>query len=247
MKKRFGVILALLSVLSVGLLVQPAYGKYAAKIHVGSLEVRIETKAKPNLVDGKEFNLYIFLLRATHGVTEVVFDFYENHPEMRSRWGFEVGKNQEGAEEKDKVRLHPRGRTAYVLSDSEICASSCEGMFKDCYFLRRVTFQNFDTTGVESMREMFSGCFELQRLDLSKFNTSSVLDMHRMFYGCRELKQIYVSEKWSTESVTSGEEMFQNCIALKGGKGTKYSFTQTSYLFARIDETGAKGYLTRMP
>lgn len=233
----------MLSVLSVGLLIQPAYGKYAAKIHVGSLEVRIETKAKPNLVDGKELNRYL----RRHNVQEVVFDFYENHPKMRRKWGIEVGKNQEGAEEKDKVRLHPRGRTAYVLSDSEICASSCEEMFKDCYFLRRVTFQNFDTNGVESMREMFSGCLGLQRLNLSKFNTSSVLDMHRMFYGCESLKQIYVSEKWSTESVTSGEEMFQNCFALKGGNGTKYSFTQTSYLFARIDETGANGYLTRMP
>ena len=81
MKKIFAVALALLSVLSLGLLVQPTYGKYAAEIHVGSFEVSFAAAAKPNLVDGETINRYIkeFNFYSLLGVTEVVFDFYEKY------------------------------------------------------------------------------------------------------------------------------------------------------------------------
>lgn len=247
MKKIFAVALALLSVLSLGLLVQPTYGKYAAKIHVGSFEVSFAAAAKPNLVDGKTINRYIkvLILNPLIYFTEVVFDFYDKYPEMRERRGWDVGEYQEGAEEKDKVRLHYEFGTVYVLSESEICAASCEGMFKDCSFLSSVTFRNFNTSGTESMKEMFSGCSRLEQLNLTGFDTSNVSDMESMFFGCGNLRSIFVSEKWSTKSVKSGDKMFQNCSNLMGGNGTRYSPQQTSYLYAKIDEADAKGYLTR--
>ena len=249
MKKIFAVALALLSVLSLGLLVQPTYGKYAAEIHVGSFEVSFAASVKPNLVGGETLNRYIKEYQRYFGVTEVVFDFYKNHPFISLMreilGGRDVGEYQEGAEEKDKVWMQYWLGTVYVLSESEICAASCEGMFKGCSFLSSVTFGNFNTSGTESMKEMFSGCRNLQELNLTGFDTSNVSDMEGMFFGCGNLRSIVVSEKWSTKSVKFGDKMFENCSNLRGGNGTGYSPQETSYFYARIDEADAKGYLTR--
>lgn len=89
-------------------------------------------------------------------------------------------------------------------------------MFHWCNLLTDLDLSNFDTSNVTNMAFMFYHCEALTSLDLSSFNTSKVTDMSYMFQDCCSLSAIYVSDKWSVESVTSSFRMFASCNALSG-------------------------------
>ena len=118
-------------------------------------------------------------------------------------------------------------------------------MFRNCHNLTSLDVSSFNTSNVTYMSYMFRNCINLTSLDVSGFNTSNVTDMSLMFFGCSMLKTIYVGEGWSTEKVTSGNDMFYDCRKLVGGNGTKYNLYYTNYTYARIDGgTDAPGYFT---
>lgn len=122
--------------------------------------------------------------------------------------------------------------------------SMCE-MFYRCNSLTSLDVSNFDTYNVRGMWSMFFGCSGLTSLDVSNFNTENVKEMWYMFNGCTNLSTIYVSDGWSTESVTHGNGMFDGCTALIGGKGTEYDETKTGVSFAHVDGGESNpGYLT---
>ena len=118
-------------------------------------------------------------------------------------------------------------------------------MFSICNSLTNLDVSNFDTYNVRGMWSMFFGCSGLTSLDVSNFNTENVKEMWYMFNGCTNLSTIYVSDGWSTESVTHGNGMFDGCTALIGGKGTEYDETKTGVSFAHVDGGESNpGYLT---
>ena len=121
-------------------------------------------------------------------------------------------------------------------------------MFEGCSGLTSIDVSNFNTENVTYMNGMFNGCSELTTLDISNFNTENVIYMNGMFMYCNSLKNIYVGDKWNTESVTSSESMFYDCTKLYGGKGTAYNSDFTDITYARIDdsENGNPGYFTRV-
>ena len=95
---------------------------------------------------------------------------------------------------------------------------------------------------------MFSGCSLLTSLDLSGFFTFTVTSMSKLFAGCTNLKTIYVNKyDWSTESVTAGDGVFENCTSLVGGAGTTFNDSHIDYTYARIDggpNSTTPGYFT---
>ena len=94
------------------------------------------------------------------------------------------------------------------------------------------------------MEHMFHG-LNIKELDLNSFNTANVANTSIMFDGCSALKTIYVSKKWSMESVRSSSYMFDGCNSLVGGKGTKYSSAHIDHEYACIDGGLCNpGYLT---
>ena len=117
-------------------------------------------------------------------------------------------------------------------------------MFNLCSSLTTLDLSTFDTSKVTDMRGMFSGCEGLTTIDLSTFDTSKVTDMGRMFYVCSNLVTIYVSNNWSTASVTSGTDVFYGCTKLVGGNGTTFNSSNTDHTYARIDTAETPGYLT---
>lgn len=147
-----------------------------------------------------------------------------------------------------------------------------EGMFTECESLLSIDLRNFDTRNVENMGYMFSECDDIQTIDLSSFNTekvttmramfahcnnalktldlscfntSNVTDMRQMFYKTPLLTTVYVSEKWSTERVENGSDMFKECNSIVGGSGTKWDETHTDHTYAHIDGGPSNpGYLT---
>ena len=82
-------------------------------------------------------------------------------------------------------------------------------------------------------------------LNLDNFNTKNVTDMAGMFYGSDLLKTIYVGDKFNVNKVTTSDYMFEGCINLVGGQGTKYNSSYIVKTYARIDGgTSSPGYFT---
>ena len=114
-------------------------------------------------------------------------------------------------------------------------------MFYNCYRLTSLDVSNFDTQNVEDMSYMFSSFNSLTSLDLSNFDTKEVTDMSSMFWNSSALTTIYVSDKFVTTKVSSGDDMFKNCASLKGAI-TEYSKSKTDHTYANYVD----GYFTKL-
>ena len=125
--------------------------------------------------------------------------------------------------------------------------TNMSNMFGNCEALTSLDVSKWSTGNVTSMSYMFNGCKALMSLDLSSFDTSKVRYMGYMFNHCEALQTIYAGSGWNTGSVSSGNEMFTACTALKGGNGTTYDEANTDKTYARIDKPGQPGYLTQGP
>ncbi len=97
----------------------------------------------------------------------------------------------------------------------------------------------WDTSNVRTMEEMFAYAgynaapFEL---DLSSWDTSNVSNMEEMFYECRKVEKIYASDKFVTTQVTVSYNMFDGCLSIDGGLGTRYRASNPKdKTFAHLD------------
>ena len=110
-------------------------------------------------------------------------------------------------------------------------------MFNGCSALKSLDLANFNTANVEFMDHMFEGCSALESLDLTNFNTAKVTYMNNMFEGCSALTTIYASDKFDTDNVWNGLDMFTGCKSLKD-----YSDSKTDHNYANCG--GTDGYFT---
>ena len=110
-------------------------------------------------------------------------------------------------------------------------------MFNGCSALTSLDLTNFNTANVEFMDYMFHGCSALESLDLTNFNTAKVTYMNNMFEGCSALTTIYASDKFVTDNVSNGSDMFTGCESLKD-----YSDSKTDHTYAYCG--GTDGYFT---
>lgn len=133
--------------------------------------------------------------------------------------------------------------------------NTMERVFKRCYALTSIDISNLNTSNVKIMLETFYDCTSLISLDLSSFDTSNVTTMEKMFgfaSANNTLTTIYVSNLWSTASITNRDaEVFYYCNALVGEKGTAASgainkdSNRKKVIYARIDNPpDAPGYFT---
>jgi len=90
---------------------------------------------------------------------------------------------------------------------------NCKFLFANLDKVKSITFDNFDTSEVTSMKGMFSGCSGIEELDLSDFVTVQVTDMSRMFQKCSALTSLDLSS-FDTENVTNMGQLFQECSSL---------------------------------
>ncbi len=122
-------------------------------------------------------------------------------------------------------------------------------MFNCCYALTSLDVSNFNTQNVEDMTDMFLGCEGLSLLDLSNFNTERVENMSSMFSGCSTLQTIFASDKFVTDQVSGGYDMFLDCTNLKGfidyisdsdKNGNEYANYKTGYFTKLVGKNGEK-------
>ncbi|MBP3271474.1 MAG: BspA family leucine-rich repeat surface protein [Ruminococcus sp.] len=123
-------------------------------------------------------------------------------------------------------------------------------MFQGCTNLIAIDLSRFDTQEALNMDGMFCDCSSLSILDLHSFNTKKVYSMSGLFSGCTNLKTIIVGKSWSVDRLINAwpynNNIFVNCINLKGGLGTEYSWSNPfDQTYARIDGgTEKPGYFT---
>lgn len=117
-------------------------------------------------------------------------------------------------------------------------------MFRGCTNLTVLDLSGFNTSNVTYMRQMFEGV-NLTTLDISSFDTSKVTNMDSIFSGCVSLHTIFVSEKWSLDSLSFPQSysFFNDCRELVGGHGT-HAWRVTDHTYDRIDKAGEPGVLT---
>ena len=93
---------------------------------------------------------------------------------------------------------------------------------------------SFSTTPEEWRRELAPGMYVwTDNSTVTKINI-----LHGMFEECNNLIKIQVGEQWSTDVVTRGENMFNNCTALSGA--IAYDASKTDATYANY----TTGYLT---
>ena len=125
--------------------------------------------------------------------------------------------------------------------------NSMDDMFCGCSSLTKLDVSGFNTDNVMAVNHMFEGCSGLTVLDLSNFNTDKVEWIDNMFYGCSSLTTIYAKSSWNLRSLDNSSArylVFNDCVNLVGGNGTKYDSNHIDYTYARIDKDGEPGYFT---
>ena len=136
--------------------------------------------------------------------------------------------------------------------------TTMEGMFYECNRLTSLDVTNFNTANVTNMSSMFQSCSisssldltsfntanvtdmssmfkysDITSLDLTSFNTANVTDMSSMFEHCRLLKSIFVSDKFVTNQITNGDNMFNDCTNLRG-----YNDSKIDHNYANCSQPG---------
>ena len=136
--------------------------------------------------------------------------------------------------------------------------TTMEGMFYGCIALTSLDVTNFNTANVTNMSSMFQTCntgssldltsfntanvtdmssmFKysiITSLDLTSFNTANVTDMSSMFEHCRLLKSIFVCDKFVTDQITNGDNMFNDCENLRG-----YNDSKIDHNYANCSQPG---------
>jgi surface protein len=112
--------------------------------------------------------------------------------------------------------------------------TSCYYWFCGCSKLTDIEgIENLNTENVTNMNSMFDRCSALTSLDLTNFNTAKVSDMSYMFVGCSALTTIFVSDKFVTDQVTDGRDMFHMCINLIGA--IEYDGSKSDHTYANYD------------
>ena len=120
-------------------------------------------------------------------------------------------------------------------------------MFSACYALTSIDLNSFNTTNVTNMNYMFAFNRNIKVLDLDHFDVTNVKYMKGMFTSCASLETIYCTKDWSKKSSEATANMFNNCLKLKGGKGTTWSEDKrTDCYLARLDDpdNGKPGYFS---
>ena len=188
-------------------------------------------------------------------ITKVVFDtsFANAKPTSCCRWFFGCDKLKqiEGIKNLNTENVKDMSNMFYgcsglisldVTNFNTANVTNMREMFASCTSLTSLDVTNFNTENVTNMRSMFEFCTSLTSLDVTNFNTKNVTDMRRMFYNNSALTTIYVSDKFVTGKVQSGDNMFSACRSLKDYRDRKtthkYANYKTGYFSKLVGKNG---------
>ena len=121
-------------------------------------------------------------------------------------------------------------------------------MFDGCSSLTKLDLSSWNTENFGFLEAMFNECGSLTEVNLAGWKVANVTYMNYMFQNCSSLATIYVDDSWKldeTGKVTGWLDVFNGCVSLVGGKGTRYNPDVLHTGYAHIDGGPANpGYFT---
>ena len=157
---------------------------------------------------------------ANRSIEKVIFDssFDQARPTSTATW-FE--------------RMPLTSITGLEYLHTDAVTTMC-GMFNGSS-ITSLDLSHFNTSNVTDMLGMFVNCSSITSLDLTSFNTRNVTNMDMMFANCFNLTTIQVGNNWSTNNVTTSNNMFYGSTSLVGSMGTTYDANHIDKEYAHID------------
>ena len=117
--------------------------------------------------------------------------------------------------------------------------TTIQSLFNGCTNIKMIKWiENFNTEEVSNMYWVFFNCKSIIELDLSWWDTSKVTRMRQMFQDAQKLTTIYVSNKFTVNTLTdsgSSENMFNRTYSLMGWDWTSRDSAKKDKTYARID------------
>ncbi len=101
----------------------------------------------------------------------------------------------------------------YVESDGETYFNTGTSLFNGYTNLKKIEFNNVNTSKMYVMNSMFAYCKNLEQLDLSSFDTNLVNSMWRTFIGCENLTSLILNS-FDTSNVTDMLGIFDTVKSL---------------------------------
>ena len=183
----------------------------------GTLTFRRGLSKPEGAYDLNEGNIKPGWLKQKENIYKVVFDasFANTRPTSCCKWF-------DGCQKLTEIKGVENLNTQNVTNMSS--------MFGFCQKLTSLDLSNFNTANVKYMRSMFGFCQKLTSLNVTNFNTANVEDMRSMFKNCSALTGIFASNKFVTDMVIDGSDMFSGCDKLIGA--IKYIGSQTNHHYA---------------
>lgn len=109
-------------------------------------------------------------------------------------------------------------------------------LFYDWESLKSIKWlETWDTSNIVDMGKMFYNVTGLVELDLSSFDTNNVTHMVGMFWNADSLRTVYVSNKFTTVSLLSWDDMFSWATSIVWWNWTVYDINKYNQEYARID------------
>ena len=133
------------------------------------------------------------------------------------------------------AKAYIEGNVLKIACDSKIYANTNSSeMFRDFgnttnKILKKITFENFNTTNVKYMSYMFYNCSSLTNLDVNNFNTNNVIDMSDMFSNCSSLTNLDLSN-FNTTNVKYMGYMFNDCSSLTSLDLSNFNTSNVKYM-----------------
>lgn len=133
-------------------------------------------------------------------------------------------------------------------------------MFYRSTSLTSIDLSGWNTTKLQNTKGMFAGYYTpggyrlsaenypmaIASIDLSGWDAKNLKNISYMFYRCESLQTVYANDTWNSKSVNNTIDVFNNCLALKGGNGTNWTSSYASdSTYARVDKAGAPGFFTQ--
>ena len=216
----FPLMLLMLLLLPAGMVAQTDYAYVVFEESTGTLSFRYDTSKPEGAYDLNVGNNKPDWYSRNDKIKKVVFDasFANARPTSCYSW-FRECRNLTHIEGMENLNTE--------------MVTTMEGMFCECNHLTSLDVTNFNTANVTNMSSMFQSCSIGSSLDLTSFNTANVTDMSSMFEHCRLLKSIFVSDKFVTDQITNGDNMFNDCENLRG-----YNDSKIDHNYANCSQPG---------
>ena len=92
---------------------------------------------------------------------------------------------------------------------------SLENLFKNCYYITKITFTKINGNKLNDISNMFYNCDGLYEINLDNLDTKNVKSMRSLFEGCSSLEILNLGSNFNSINVLDMSQMFKGCSALK--------------------------------